>query len=183
VKKKRARTSGRRDVSKPTKAKGSRKGHKPSRRARPLTFGEQLSIVQQLERDELREKIGEAPALELDDLSTPRVKQSIKTVTREPVELADLDEWTAPAKGDDYIERAKSGKGQDWYPIHAAGPTWSCKYGCPGVILGFDGLESHRYDCPWWWHEGRNETPFDVHGKVVGRSVTDQGKGKVWESP
>ncbi len=54
-----------------------------------------------------------------------------------------------------------SGIGQDWYPLQEGGASWQCPYGCPGVRAVAADLEMHTWDCPYWEHEGKDQTPFD----------------------
>lgn len=36
----------------------------------------------------------------------------------------------------------------------------NCKYGCGGGDTRVPGIMVHRYDCPYWQREGKDESPF-----------------------
>lgn len=80
---------------------------------------------------------------------------------REPVADADGDDDDVFIPEAPVFRKLQSeGVGQSWYPMRVADPEWRCPYGCPGVRNVAADLEWHTWDCPYWQHEGRNETPF-----------------------
>lgn len=51
-----------------------------------------------------------------------------------------------------------------WHPDEPEGKgvRWTCNYGCKSFVWTTDPNpgEYHAFDCPYWEHEGKQETPF-----------------------
>lgn len=59
-----------------------------------------------------------------------------------------------------------TGLSKDHYPLADARDGWTCPYGCPGTLAKIPDIQAHSWDCPYWWNEGKDKTPFELpaHG-------------------
>lgn len=71
--------------------------------------------------------------------------------------LFDTTKWR-PDKNDATNAQLKAGLVPMWRP---AEDEWDCKYDCPGITFaGLQQQTTHSWNCPFWWKEGKNKTPF-----------------------
>lgn len=95
-----------------------------------------------------------------------RTQQQPATASR-GVRTVDVDASTAPEL-DVYLPEKpvvledEHTKG-NVYVGAGKGEIFACEYGCPGMRIDRpDGVVLHKWDCPYWWNEGKDKSPWDV---------------------
>lgn len=69
-------------------------------------------------------------------------------------ELFDTRKWRLD-KHDATAEQLRNGQ----YPLFIPN-DWHCSYECRGIEFP-NGKQTHSWNCPYWWNEGKDDTPFD----------------------